>query len=254
MGLLDSDLAPMLGGLLSSGWNRFRGVDPATGETDYWKRGGLAGLLGMPSWDEQPPTDIAMGFAGSTTPAVKGLMKGVRAYHGSPDDFPRFDIGKAGSRTDPGALGRALYFSTDSKVAEGLRDQGKTYGGAPHKYEVDLAIKNPLAVTAPPGWEGGHAAEKVRVLSDRLGIEPPRVDLTTTSSPDKLSAWRRWSDEVARIVSDRGHDAVVYDYSPKGYPHQEIAVFDDSLISILRKYGLLGPMAGGATAGAVGDY
>lgn len=89
MGLLDSDLAPMLGGLLSSGWSRFRGVDPATGEADYWKRGGLAGLLGMPSWDEQPKTDIAMGFAGATTPAVKGLLKiGNRSLpiKRSPDD------------------------------------------------------------------------------------------------------------------------------------------------------------------------
>jgi len=71
--------------------DRFRGTDPETGETDYWNRGGLAGLLGMPAWYEQSPVDIAMGFAGSTTPAVKALSaptKGIRGYHGSPHDFP----------------------------------------------------------------------------------------------------------------------------------------------------------------------
>lgn len=89
MGLLDNywdrAIGPQTRGLL----DRFRGVDPQTGEADYWGRGGLAGLLGMPSALEQSPQDIAMGFAGATTPAVKGLLKiGNRSLpiKRSPDD------------------------------------------------------------------------------------------------------------------------------------------------------------------------
>jgi len=76
-GLLD-DPTGYVGGLLGEAWKRFRGVDPQTGQPDYWNRGGVAGLLGMPSWDQQSPTDIAMGFAGATTPGP------VRVFHGSP--------------------------------------------------------------------------------------------------------------------------------------------------------------------------
>jgi hypothetical protein len=129
MGLLDSELAPMIGGLLGEGWRRFRGVDPATGEANYWKRGGLAGLLGMPSWDEQSPTDIAMGFAGSTTPAVKGIAgalakptQGIRAYHGSPHDFDKFDLSKIGTGEGAQAYGHGLYFAENERVAKAYRD------------------------------------------------------------------------------------------------------------------------------------
>ena len=139
-GLLD-DPAGYLSGLLGAGWNRFRGVDPATGEADYWKRGGLAGLLGMPSWDEQPKTDIAMGFAGSTTPAVKGLgaarlpmdaaSRLARAremgfdtsrpvYHGTDTDFRAFDPERA--------VGTQFWSTTDKGAVEagdvGARGQG----------------------------------------------------------------------------------------------------------------------------------
>ena len=55
-------LMDALMGYARQGVNDFRGVDPATGEADYWKRGGLAGLLGMSSALEQSPQDIAMGF------------------------------------------------------------------------------------------------------------------------------------------------------------------------------------------------
>lgn len=72
--------------------DRFLGVDPATGEADYWKRGGLAGMLGMEPWYNAPPQEIAEGFVGSITPAkgaalLKGASKPIRAYHGSPHDF-----------------------------------------------------------------------------------------------------------------------------------------------------------------------
>ena len=41
------------------------------------------------------------------------------------------------------------------------------------------------------------------------------------------------------------------DYSPAGYKHKEVAVFDDAIIDILRKYGLAGLPAGAAGMGAV---
>ncbi len=69
----DTSMFRRIAEALSGAGERFRGVDPATGEADYWKRGGLAGVLGMPSALEQSPQDIAMSFAGATTPAKAAL-------------------------------------------------------------------------------------------------------------------------------------------------------------------------------------
>ena len=107
----------------------FRGVDPETGEADYWKRGGLAGLLGMPSALEQSPQDIAMGFAGSVTPKVGGLLsagaKPIRAYHGSPHDFDKFDLSKIGTGEGAQAYGHGLYFAENEGVARSYKAAGQ---------------------------------------------------------------------------------------------------------------------------------
>lgn len=353
MGLLDSDLAPMLGGLLSSGWNRFRGVDPATGEADYWKRGGLSGLLGMPSWDEQPKTDIAMGFAGSTTPAVKGLIgalpaptKGIRAYHGSPHDFDKFDLSKIGTGEGAQAYGHGLYFAENEGVARGYRDalakdSYYTPGGQmfdPQSQlrhlnvrvaarnngpdldatiaraqellpkaseqtrpmiEHDLAVlrglkdaggvaKNPgsmyeVNINADPerflDWDKpfaqqhGDVRDAINNLWTQKGgaIEgrtlPPfsaSESLTTGESlyPAIATTYgkggnARLQEAGSNAMRDAGIPGIKYlDQGSRaaGEGSRNYVVFDDSLINILRKYGLLGPMAGGATAGAVGDY
>lgn len=373
MGLLDSDLAPMLGGLLSSGWNRFRGVDPATGEADYWKRGGLAGLLGMPSWDEQPKTDIAMGFAGSTTPAVKGLIgalpaptKGIRAYHGSPHDFDRFDLSKIGTGEGAQAYGHGLYFAENEGVARGYRDalakdSYYTPGGQMFDPQSQLKhlnvrvaarnngpdldatiaraqellpkaseqtrpmIEHDLAVLHSFRDAGGIAKNPGRMYEVEINADPERFldwdkplsgqpeavkrlmgfeprasqeaeqavfelarqrGVAPTSLPEyraleaQMDAARamdqryptggniyesqklvpgEYADKAAasKALRDAGIPGIKYlDQGSRaaGEGSRNYVVFDDSLISILRKYGLLGPMAGGATAGAVGDY
>lgn len=119
---------------------------------------------------------------------------------------------KAGSTTDPGALGRALYFSDDARVAD----------GRPHRYEVNLDVQNPLTLEMPD-----FRTRKVDLVSRELGIDPP-------ASRNEHAAW---SAMVAELVKARGHDAIILDNAPTGYTGKEIAVFDDSLVSILNKYG-----------------
>ena len=53
---------------------------------------------------------------GSTAP-------GVRAYHGSPHSFERFDIGKIGTGEGAQAYGHGLYFAENEGVARGYRDE-----------------------------------------------------------------------------------------------------------------------------------
>jgi len=71
------------------------------------------------------------------------------------------------------------------------------------------------------------------------------------------SGWNRFRGASSRMLREAGIPGIKYlDQGSRsaGEGSRNYVVFDDSIINILRKYGLLGPMAGGAAAGAVGDY
>jgi hypothetical protein len=182
------------------------------------------GILGHPRAVYEGKADpydpgMALGMAGmAMTGGIGGAPAGaigsgpIRAYHGSPNDFNAFDMARAGSTTDPGALGRGHYFSDDAR----------TMGTYPHKYEADLNLSNPLELEMPD-----FKTRKVDVISRALGIDPPKTR-------DEMAEWSR---KVASLVRERGHDSVILDNSPTGYKGREIAVFDDSLINVLSKDG-----------------
>lgn len=48
--------------------------------------------------------------------------RGIRAYHGSPHDFERFDLSKIGTGEGAQAYGHGLYFAENEGVARGYRD------------------------------------------------------------------------------------------------------------------------------------
>ncbi len=160
---------------------------------------------------------------GGALTKLAALLPGVavKAWHGSDKAFDAFDISKAGSKTDPGMLGRAHYFSTDPVVAEGTTDKFGTYGAAPHKYETEITLQNPLNLDFP-SW----SADKRQLISEALGV-PFAKDEPFTDD------WaRRISDELKK----RGHDGVALDYAPVNYKHHEVAVLGDEPIKVLRRY------------------
>jgi hypothetical protein len=50
------------------------------------------------------------------------LIKGIKAYHGSPHDFDRFDMSKIGTGEGAQAYGHGLYFAEAEDVARTYRD------------------------------------------------------------------------------------------------------------------------------------
>lgn len=142
----------------------------------------------------------------------------IRGFHGSPNNFDKFDMRFAGSTTDDGLLGRAMYFSTDPAVA-----QSKA-----HKYEASLNLRNPVEISADR-W----GADKRELITKAIGL------------PKNAS-----SEEIAAAAKALGYDGAVLDYSKLGYNQKEIAVYSDDLIDILRKYGLAGATATGVAASA----
>lgn len=216
--------APGVPGTPSEGWNQ--GVrDTLHGMTIGPVQDAAKALQGQMTGQEAQ--DFAFGAAMGLIP-MRRAMQGIRAYHGSPHDFDRFDMSKAGSTTDPGALGRGIYLSTDKAVAEGIELKGSgRIGEKPHKYEVQVNAQNPLELSHPPGKMSMGPAQRISDVSRALGLEPPK----------NQQEWAKWADDVAVAAKAKGHDAITYDMSPVGYNHKEISVFDDKLIDIVKKYG-----------------
>lgn len=54
---------------------------------------------------------------------IKPEPQGIRAYHGSPHDFDRFDLSKIGTGEGAQAYGHGLYFADNENIAKWYREQ-----------------------------------------------------------------------------------------------------------------------------------
>lgn len=72
----------------------------------------------------------AAAVAKAAAPAAREAVQGIRAYHGSPHDFDRFDISRIGTGEGAQAYGHGLYFAEAEGVAKAYRDQLGDYSGA----------------------------------------------------------------------------------------------------------------------------
>ena len=55
--------------------------------------------------------------------ALGSAAKGIRAYHGSPHDFDRFDMSKIGTGEGAQAFGHGIYFAENPATAQSYRDR-----------------------------------------------------------------------------------------------------------------------------------
>ena len=64
-----------------------------------------------------------MTLGAGAMPAGRNEMRmGIKAYHGSPHDFDRFDMSKIGTGEGAQAYGHGLYFAEKEGIAQGYRD------------------------------------------------------------------------------------------------------------------------------------
>lgn len=122
-----------LGGVLSAlGLGGPSWLDAAGKQTGAdiaaYQRGGVPEMMA----DTSGTQDLAGGFGGTTT------GKGIRAYHGSPYDFEKFDISKIGTGEGAQAYGHGLYFAENEKVAKEYRD-ALSRQMLPRNQQTDLA-------------------------------------------------------------------------------------------------------------------
>ena len=70
-------------------------------------------------------------------------QQGIRAYHGSPHDFDRFDMSKIGTGEGAQAYGHGLYFAENEGVARSYRNQLSDVKFVADATGTDARIDNP---------------------------------------------------------------------------------------------------------------
>lgn len=89
---------------------------------------------------------VLAGLLAAPVPA-KGLKKTIRAFHGSPHDFERFDMSKIGTGEGAQAYGHGLYFAENEGVARNYRDQLTSNVAATMRYKYPGGI-DPAYISA----------------------------------------------------------------------------------------------------------
>ncbi len=74
-------------------------------------------------------------------PEAPNQSAGIRAYHGSPHDFDRFDMSKIGTGEGAQAYGHGLYFAESEGVAKSYRDKLTPAAGNDTAHAASVAVK-----------------------------------------------------------------------------------------------------------------
>jgi hypothetical protein len=133
----------------------------AFGISEAWRGGErtpeVAGEMGTVALDV---------MAGGAPMAVKGAvgaaggaLKGIRAYHGSPHDFDRFDMSKIGTGEGAQAYGHGLYFAENEGVARQYRN------ALEGKHHIQANDANAWAL----GLLKAHGDDPARAIADIRG-------------------------------------------------------------------------------------
>jgi hypothetical protein len=133
-------------------------------------------------------------------------VHGIPAYHGTPHEFDRFDIGKIGTGEGAQAYGHGLYFAERRGIGEQYRDalgRNRPYrqvkGGAPlptwvaNNIEASPAFARDAALRAKAEFEG-RIAEFQRQLDSGESSQPWNIESNIAGLKDIVSTL----DKLAR--------------------------------------------------------
>jgi len=116
---------------------------------------------------------IGPGAPKMPTPAAP-KPQGIKAYHGSPHDFDRFDISKIGTGEGAQAYGRGLYFAENEEVARAYKNVLGARSANPQRtlsYDPDTIAL--AAINHEITFNGRTPTEAAKIAADKLkyGVE-----------------------------------------------------------------------------------
>lgn len=133
---------------------------------------GMSGL-GLNAFGAVPAN--ALGSAGAKAPqalaealrsSAPRVENPIRAYHGSPHDFDKFDLSKIGTGEGAQAYGHGLYFAENEGVAKSYRD---ALGGQKLKDGTPFNERDPAHWAADAMQQaGGDRAKAVEIIAKSM--------------------------------------------------------------------------------------
>jgi hypothetical protein len=161
----------------------------ADGRTSPQMIEGAANLGGM----------ITVG-AGAIPAEANSLRMGIKAYHGSPHDFDRFDMSKIGTGEGAQAYGHGLYFAEAEDVAKAYRDnlsKNKNIDGAMQAAwdkaaKLADALKDPSLAVGSPEFKSAQSAY-MKAVYEANSIAPSNpgrmYEVNIDANPDDFLDW-----------------------------------------------------------------
>ncbi len=174
-------------------------VDPNSGKFVQWHEVDPQGANAY--YDEmEKRADLAPSFAlgmigGGANFAQRGALgsagakmvqpEGIRAYHGSPHDFDKFDISKIGTGEGAQAYGHGLYFAENEGVARQYRDvlsdlKDRKIEGTdltvPSWVAKTVESRNPVAIADMRKTFQGRLDEMREQLADPNTMQPWNIE------------------------------------------------------------------------------
>ncbi len=130
----------------------------------------------------------AIGMVPGLKPEVQAVRQGIRAYHGSPHDFDRFDISKIGTGEGAQAYGHGLYFAENEGVARSYRDQLAPNYTLAQQYLQQH--ENPQqALAAFDAMHGKDKYPEVRKQIERGGERGSMYEVNINARPEQFLDW-----------------------------------------------------------------
>lgn len=205
-------------------WARLRGfLEPENA-------GGVAALMGasmVPGVGEaldvadiaagiqdRDPVRVGIGALAAALPfvssvGIRGLLKSpkkIRAYHGSPHDFDKFDISKLSTGEGHQAYGTGLYFAENKRVGE----EYKRVLGGPDKYKYnDIEMPEPFNAYINLGYDPTDAVYAAREdlrrsIDDNLKqIKYLQSDLKDTVESEKVLGKSSYKNQLMKHIDNR---------------------------------------------------
>ncbi len=188
------DLTPM--GAIADGYDAIQQSDPT----------GLAtaaiGLMPIPG--ARGVSAVKKGLN-----AMGDVGMGIRAYHGSPHDFDKFDLSKIGTGEGAQAYGHGLYFAENEGVARSYKRPG------PHSHIVPTTIDD-VPVSR---FSAGNDAEKR--AADALARNPTIDEAIKYLQQDRgTEAAQQWLLQNAGRVKDASKTGKMYEVNINAHPDQ----------------------------------
>jgi len=183
------------------------------------------------------------GPSGGPTGQATGSNQGIIAYSGSGADFKEFSFEKVGTGQGETNFGYGLYFDADEDIATFFRgEDGKTY-------KVNLNVKDTDLIDVETSFsqQPENVQNALRKYYDEYGIseDQPVSDLIAAMPNNPASANYGKTKEFAEDMNSQGLKGLRYktlSHPTKTTPSDTFVVFDDKVIEILEKYGIVGPV------------